>query len=122
MIGYIYIFLTIIFTVYGQLILKWRINYFGVLPDNIHEKSMFFLKLVMDPFIISGFFSAIIASVFWIAAMTKFDVSFAYPFMSAAFIFVLILSVVFFKEPLTWHKIVGLFFIVLGIIITSNSK
>jgi len=122
MIGYIYIFLTIIFTVYGQLILKWRINYFGELPDNIQEKSMFFLKLVMDPFIISGFLSAIIASVFWIAAMTKFDVSFAYPFMSAAFILVLILSVIFFKEPLTWHKIIGLLFIVLGIVITSNSK
>ncbi len=55
------------------------------------------------------------------AAMTKFDLSFAYPFMSLEFVLVLILSVMLFREPITVHKVVGMLFIVSGIFITSKS-
>lgn len=53
------------------------------------------------PFIISGFAAAFIAALCWMAAMTKFDLSYAYPFMSIPFIFVLFLSAFFFQEPIT---------------------
>ena len=119
--GYLYILGTIIFTVYGQLIIKWRISPYGPLPDRLIEKIQFLLHVLLDPYIISGFVAAFIASFFWMAAMTKFDLSFAYPFMSLAFVFVLIMSVVLFKEPLTIHKVIGILLIVLGIIITSKS-
>lgn len=119
--GYFYIFGTIFFTVYGQLILKWRISAMGSLPEALFDKVLFLFKLLFDPFIFSGFASAFIASFFWMAAMTKFDLSFAYPFMSGAFVLVFILSVVFFNEVVTWQKVVGLGLIVAGIIVTSRS-
>jgi len=119
--GYIYIFATIFFTVYGQVVLKWRINGIGSLPESIVNKIFFLAKLLLDPWIFSGFFAAFIASFFWMATMTKFDLSFAYPFMSLAFVFVLILSVLFFNEPLSWQKVIGLVFIISGIIITNIS-
>lgn len=119
--GYFYIFGTIFFTVYGQLILKWRITAFGSLPEALTDKVIFLFKLLFDPFIFSGFASAFIASFFWMAAMTKFDLSFAYPFMSGAFVLVFILSVIFFNEAVTWQKVVGLGLIVAGIIVTSRS-
>lgn len=122
MIGYVYIFGTILFTVYGQLILKWRVSLYEQLPATITEKLYFFLKLALDPFLISGFTSTLVAAVFWIAAMTKFDISYAYPFMSLAFVLVLILSAWFFKEPMTASKIVGMAFIVTGIVISSRSS
>ena len=87
------------------------------IADRLIEKIQFLLHVLLDPYIISGFVAAFIASFFWMAAMTKFDLSFAYPFMSLAFVFVLILSVILFKEPLTIHKVIG----ILGIIITSKS-
>jgi multidrug transporter EmrE-like cation transporter len=121
MIGYFYIFGTIVFTVYGQLILKWRISQYGELPAQLNEKLLFLAKLFLDPFLMSGLASAFIASLFWLMAMTKFDISYAYPFMSLAFVLVLIFSVYVFKEALTTYKVVGLVFIVLGIIITSRS-
>jgi len=119
--GYLYIFGTVMFTVYGQLIVKWRIVKYGSLPEEFSSKLIFLLKLLLDPFILSGFFSAFIASFFWMAAMTKFDVSYAYPFMSGAFILVFLLSVLLFNEPITWQKLVGLLLIVLGIVVTSRS-
>ncbi|NOT83803.1 MAG: EamA family transporter [Methylococcaceae bacterium] len=119
--GYVYIFGTILFTVYGQLILKWRITHYGQLPVDAWDKVYFLAKLLLDPFLLSGFASTLIAAVFWIAAMTKFDISYAYPFMSLAFVLVLILSAWLFKESITVNKIIGMAFIVVGIIITSRS-
>ncbi|HEX7065744.1 MAG TPA: EamA family transporter [Bacillales bacterium] len=119
--GYFYIFATIFFTVYGQIILKWRISKYGSLPVDFGEKVIFLLKLLFDPLILSGFVSAFIASLFWMAAMTKFDISYAYPFMSLSFVLVFLLSIVIFHEPVNLYKIVGLALIILGIIVTSKS-
>lgn len=119
--GYIYIVGTILFTVYGQLILKWRITVYGALPEIFFDKLIFLAKLLLDPYIFSGFFSGLIASFFWMAAMTKFNVSYAYPFMSGAFVLVFILSALLFHEPVTWQKLIGLGFIITGIIVTSRS-
>lgn len=119
--GYFYILGTIFFTVYGQIVLKWRINGVGSLPEHINDKIIFLIKLLFDPWIFSGFFAAFIASFFWMATMTKFDISYAYPFMSSAFVLVFIFSVILFQEPVTWSKIIGLVLIVTGIIVTSRS-
>lgn len=119
--GYFYIIGTIFFTVYGQLILKWRISNYGALPAETYEKIIFLFKLLFDPFIFSGFASAFIASFFWMATMTKFELSYAYPFMSTAFVLVFLLSVFLFNETVTLYKILGLLFIVLGIFISSRS-
>ena len=119
--GYIYIFGTIFFTVFGQIVLKWRMNSIGSLPEGGSEKIIFLMKLLIDPWIFSGYFSAFIASFFWMAAMTKFDISYAYPFMSSAFVIVFILSVFFFQEVVTVSKVIGLLLIVSGIIVTSRS-
>ncbi len=120
--GYFYIFGTIFFTVYGQIVLKWRINGIGgTLPESFSDKVFFLIKLLFDPWVFSGFFAAFIASFFWMAAMTKFDISYAYPFMSSAFVLVFLLSVILFQETVTWQKIIGLLLIVAGIIVTSRS-
>ncbi|HET7628498.1 MAG TPA: EamA family transporter [Bacillales bacterium] len=119
--GYLYIFGTICFTVYGQIILKWRIRTYGSLPQDFGQKLMFLLRLLLDPLILSGFVSAFVASLFWMAAMTKFNISYAYPFMSLSFVLVFLLSVVLFREPVTAYKLIGLGLIVLGIFVTSKS-
>lgn len=103
------------------MILKWRIVKYGAFPNALYDKLFFLIKVFFDPFVLSGFFSAFIASLFWMAAMTKFELSFAYPFMSASFILVFLLSVFLFHEAVTWNKIIGLLVIGIGIFITSRS-
>lgn len=119
--GYVFIFFTVIFTVIGQILLKWRMDKFGSLPDELFQKALFIIKILLDPFVIISLGSAFIASLFWMAAMTKFDISFAYPFMSASYILVLVLAFFLFHEPLTMYKIIGVLFIATGIIISSKS-
>lgn len=118
--SHIYIFLTIFFTVYGQIVIKWQVNSAGTLPIEPSEKVVFILRLLLNPWILSGLFSAFLASLTWMAAMTKFDISYAYPFMSLAFVLVLFLSAFIFKENLTLSKCIGMGAIVAGIIISSK--
>lgn len=117
---YIYIFATIGFTVYGQLVLKWRIEGFGPLPLGTFEKFKFLILLLADPVIFSGFVAAFLASLTWMAAMTKFELSYAYPFMSLNFVVVLLLSGLLLNETLTFQKSIGVSLIVLGTIIAAR--
>lgn len=121
MTGYLYIAGCVLFTVYGQLILKWRMNMQEPLPVGMGEKVVQLVKLVIfDPFILSGFVSAFLASLFWMAAMTKFSLSFSYPFMSSAFVIVMFFSVFLFGESLNIYKIAGTGLIVAGIVVLSQ--
>lgn len=117
---YIYIFATLFFTVYGQLILKWRIGKLSfALPETgLLGKFSALVRLIFDPFIFSGFVSAFIASLFWMAAMTKFQITEAYPFMSLAPAIVFILGVWLLNETFTWGKVIGLVLIMVGIVVT----
>lgn len=116
---YLYIFGTLLFTVYGQIVLKWRLSGMKViLPENTIDKIIYLVKLVFDPFIFSGFVAAFVASLFWMAAMTKFEITQAYPFMSLAPAFIFLIGVFFLGEAMTMGKVLGLILIVVGIIVT----
>ncbi len=117
---YLYIFATLFFTVYGQIILKWRIGKMAWKPktDSVLVAVVDYIKFLLDPFIFSGFLSAFVASVFWMLAMTKFEITEAYPFMSLAPAFVFLLGVFLLNENFTWGKVVGLVLIMIGTIIT----
>lgn len=117
---YIYILATIVFTVYGQLILKWRISRFGALPEDFLGKFKFLAHLLMDPGIFSGFLAGFLASLAWMAAMSKFDLSHAYPFMSINFVVVLILGAWILNEPMTFQKVLGVSFIVIGTVVAAR--
>ena len=118
--SYFYIFLTVIFTVYGQLVLKWQVIGAGDFPVGSWDKVMFLGRLLLNPWIISGFFAAFLASLTWIAAMTKLELSHAYPFMSLAFVLVLILSTIFFHEQVTLTKIAGTLIIIGGLVVLTR--
>lgn len=118
--GYLYILLTVGFTVYGQLILKQQVNTLPSMPSGIDLIPFYVKFIITRPLVLSGFISAVLASVAWIAAISKFELSFAYPFMSLNFVIVVMLSFFFFGENINWFKIVGLLLICLGVFIVSK--
>lgn len=116
---YLYILGTLLFTVYGQIILKWRLSGLKiVLPENLIDKIVYMFKLLFDPYIFSGLLSAFVASFFWMAAMTKFEITQAYPFMSLAPAMVFVVGILFLGETFTIGKVVGLALIIIGTIVT----
>jgi len=122
--NYLYIFGTILFTVFGQVILKWRIVQYGALPEGFLDKIAFLFKLLFDPFIFSCFVSGFVASFFWMAAMTKFEVSYAYPIiLSGLLLLTSLLGIILLGESIQTKKIVGILLILLGVFVMySNSS
>jgi uncharacterized membrane protein len=120
LVDYSYIAATIGLTVYGQLILKWRITGLGNAPANSPTRLHFLASLFLDPLILSGFLAAFLASLAWMLAMTKFDLSHAYPFMSLNFVIVLLLSGWLLSEPISLQKTLGVLLIVVGTVVAAR--
>lgn len=120
MLDYIYIFASVLFTVYGQIVVKWQVAKAGAFPSTLPERIRFLTTLVLNPWIISGVVAGFMALLSWMAAMTKFDLSHAYPFMSLAFVLVLILSALLFHERVTVPKVLGVVLVMVGIILSSR--
>jgi multidrug transporter EmrE-like cation transporter len=82
---------------------------------------VFLFKLLFDPYIFSGFAAAFVASFFWMAAMTKFDLSHAYPIIVGGLALVTsAFAIIFLKEALTMYKILGICFIIFGVYLVSK--
>jgi len=114
--GYLYIALTIACTVYGQLIMKYEMN---SVYESLKDQSTvgFYLHFLLRPLVISGFAAAGLASLFWIAALSRFELSHAYPFMSLSFVLVVLFSILFFGESLSLSKALGITAICIGLAI-----
>jgi uncharacterized membrane protein len=120
LLGHAYIAATLAFTVYGQLVLKWQIGGAGPMPVGGADKLLFLFKQLLNPWIISGFASAFLASLAWMAAMTRFELNYAYPFMSLAFVIVMIFSTLFLNEAVTAPRLIGTLLVVSGLIVITR--
>ena len=112
----IYLLITVIFTAYFQLMLKWRMSLIPQLPVSWDEKLLLVAKTLFDPLVISAFVAAGLASVCWMATLTKLELSVAYPvFLSLSIFLITTLSFFILKEPLTFAKCLGVLLIFGGL-------
>ena len=119
--GHFYIALTLLLTVYGQLVLKWQMTGVGPMPAETTGKLLFLFKQFLNPWILSGLASAFLASLAWMAAMTKFDLSYAYPFMSLAFVIVMGIGAAFFGETVNLSKVAGTLLVIGGLVLIARA-
>ncbi|WP_460758569.1 EamA family transporter [Lysobacter fragariae] len=119
MLGYLFIAMTVLLTVYGQLVLKWQVSLGGPLPETTPGKLVFLWHALLNPWIISGLGAAFAASLFWMLALKKLPLSTAYPFTATSFLLVLVFAGMFLGEAITTGKVVGTLLIVSGIAVMA---
>lgn len=118
--SWLFVAATVVLTVYGQIVVKWQVGRAGDFPDGTGPRLEFLLRLATTPWVLSVFVAAAIAALCWMAAMTKLELSKAYPFVGTSFVLVLVLSAVFFDERLTWFKVAGVALVVAGLVVGSR--
>jgi multidrug transporter EmrE-like cation transporter len=118
--SYLLIGLTILLTVYGQIVIKWQVNIAGAAPDGMYDKAMFVAGLLPNIWVVSALAAALLASLTWIAAISRLELSHAYPFTSLSFVLIMLLSGFLFNEPITVSKLLGTGLVVAGIIVGSQ--
>ena len=111
---------TIILTTYGQLVIKWQVMIKEAPLHPLLEGLPPVAQLLLRPWIISALAAAFLASLCWMLAMSRLELSKAYPFMALNFLLVGMLAIPLFGEALTRPKIIGLLFVVAGLVITSR--
>lgn len=118
--AHVYIFSTIFFTVYSQLVMRWQVASAGELPIDLKDKIFFIIRLLFNPWIISGVGATFLAGISWMLAMTKFEISYAYPFVSLNYILVLFAGFFLFNESITLTKIVGSIVVMVGVVLIAK--
>ena len=118
--SYLCVFLTILLTVYGQIVIKWQVMAAGAWPTDLSAQVRFLLGLLANMWIISAFAAAFLASLAWMAAMTRLPLSHAYPFTSLSFVLILLMSAVLFHEAVSWPKVIGMGLVIAGIVVGSQ--
>lgn len=115
-----YIFAMLVFSVYSQLIIRWQVSLAGPLPENTGDKAMFIMRLLLSPWVISALTATFLSGVAWMMAMTKFEISYAYPWASLNFVFMLAFGVLLFGEQFSMAKLAGSLLIVAGIVVLAR--
>src|SRR5688572_30417636 len=115
--NYIFLFSAILANVIGQIFMKAGANQLG----GIHINGIFdVIKFLFTPYVFMGIATYGVGTIFWIFALSKFDLSFAYPFLSIGYILILIVSYFIFKEDITAYKVCGVVIIIIGLILISQ--
>ena len=120
--SYGFVFVSVLFNVMAQLLLKKGISLFDNLKLSFDKFIELFISVFTNIYLFSGMFCFAISAFLWLFVLNKFSVSVAYPLGSLGYILTAILAYFFLNEPLTFTKIIGITLICLGVAILSYSK
>lgn len=118
---HLYIFGTIAFTAYSQTIMRWRVLEAGPLPDTVTGKFLFIGRLFMEPWVISSIAATLLAGISWMLAMSRFELSYAYPWVGLNFILMFAMGTLFFNEPFQPIKLAGTLLVICGLALIARS-
>lgn len=114
------ILLSVLLGSLGQVILKLGANKLGSISFAWNTLFADLFRIIKIPEILLGlvFFGS--SFLLWIKVLTKSDLSYAYPMVSLGYVNVLILSYFLFHESFTTMKVVGIAFIIVGVVILNK--
>lgn len=111
--------LSVTLTVLGQLLLKMGIKQVGQVP--LGELFGKLPVLFGNPMIATGLGIYALSAVLWLSAISRLDLSYAYPLISLGIVLVSVISWLVLQEVQEPRRIVGSALIVLGILVMTGS-
>ena len=105
----------------AQLLLKAGTNAVGAFEFNRENIVPVGLKLALEPHILGGMLCYSVSLVVWILGLSRVPVSVAYPMLSIGYVLNAVIAWHLFGESLTAQKLLGIGFIVLGVVLVTRS-
>jgi multidrug transporter EmrE-like cation transporter len=105
----------------AQLFLKAGTNSLGALfvPGAELLKSVF--RVIFEPYIMAGLFCYVLSVGIWIVALSKVEVSIAYPMLSIGYVINAFAAWYLFGELISMQKMAGIFIIIIGVFIVAKA-
>ena len=108
--SFIYIIMSILLGVTGQFLYKYDVNRLGPL-----ELSPKIALIFLRPLVFAGIACYVLSTFTWLVAISRVPLSVAYPMISAGYVLVFIISILFLGEKFHWVKLIGILLICAGI-------
>jgi multidrug transporter EmrE-like cation transporter len=105
----------------AQISLKAGLREIGYIDFNIVKVINTSFQLLKSPFILVGFIAYALSLIFWIACLSRVEVSFAYPLTSLGYVFTAFIGFMLFQEDLNSVRLLGIIIIMVGVYIVSIS-
>jgi multidrug transporter EmrE-like cation transporter len=114
-----YVLICVFFNVSGQYTLKVGMNKFGEIAVD-QNLPLTMLKVLSMPTTVLGLSFYILGSFAWLIALSKVELSLAYPLLSIGYIIIMFVSFFLLNETMSLSKVFGTLMIVGGIIFISR--
>lgn len=105
----------------AQLLLKAGTRVLGVLALDPASLGGMVVRVAAQPHIIGGLLCYVLSVGLWIVALSRVDVSVAYPMLSIGYVVNALLAWQLFDEPLTVGRMAGIGIILLGVVVLARS-
>ena len=105
----------------AQLLLKAGTNAVGHFEFHLDNLLPVGMKIALEPHIIGGMVCYAVSLVVWIMGLSRVPVSVAYPMLSVGYVLNAVAAWYLFGESLSAQKLVGIGFIVLGVVLVTRS-
>jgi drug/metabolite transporter (DMT)-like permease len=115
------ILFTVLTNAAAQLMLKRGMTGLGQLDPGRDGLIATVLRVVFSPFVFFGLCTFVVSMASHLIVLSKVQISYAYPFLSLAYVVVAVYAYFFFQEDLSPARIAGIGLIVLGTIFIAQS-
>ena len=116
-----YIIISVVGSAAGQLLLKKGMNTMGPITLSFNQLPAIVWQMATNLNVFVGLAIYLIGTVFWLAALSRVDLSFAYPFASFNYVVMLVASWYMFDEKITLSRILGTVVIGIGVLLISRN-
>lgn len=116
---FLVLLIAISLSVTGETLLKKGINSLGALDFAPAALLPTFFRIFTTPLVFLGFVFIFGGSLFWLAVLSKWDLSLAYPLLSISYIASLFVGAIFLSEQITLIRIVGVVVVVIGVVLIT---
>jgi multidrug transporter EmrE-like cation transporter len=120
-IAILYILISVLGSAIGQLLLKKGMNSMGPVTLSFNQLPSVLWQMATNPNVFFGLAVYLIGTIFWLAALSRVDLSFAYPFASFNYVVMLVASWMMFDEKITFSRLLGTVVIGIGVLLISRN-
>lgn len=117
----VYILLSAVGGAFGQVLLKKGMSSMGPLTLTLQTIPGTIWRMATNPYVIIGLSIYLAGTFFWLTALSRVQLSYAYPFASLSYILMLIASWAFLHEDISPVRLVGTAVIIVGVILVARS-
>jgi len=117
----VYILISVLAGAIGQVLLKKGMGSMGSLTLTLNQLGSILWRIGTNPYVIIGLVIYVGGTVFWLTALSRVDLSYAYPFASLGYIVMLVASWLLFGEDITLSRLLGTLVVCLGVFLISKS-